>query len=293
MKEKIASQNTKDIDKLLGIESDNLLSISQSLIKNFWDYQNGTGCGTALYLINILHKYEIKPTVRMKLGQYFEYVCTGQVLRDGVVPERPVLKSGKPTSDAVKVETQAERFNNLLKAEEIKILETGTVLEHKSPDMGFKVKGVLDALVEVDGEKAILDIKSSGLLGNKWEDFGWDAETFHMRDKLTIQVVFYKYLAWKVMNIKDIPFYYAIHSTTNSVDSAFWEVKLSDFEVAMSHLEDMILEVVELLQKDIEVGFTPFPSVKRCEKCPVFNDCEHKRVTPEKEVIVIDGIYIT
>lgn len=268
------------------------MSVSQSFIKNFWNYRKGNACGIAFQLIDLHKKYERPASKRMSLGHYFEFLCTGQALRDGSEPERPVTSTKKPTADAIRVEAQAERFKQMIVEKGIEIKETGTVWEHEVPEKGFKYKGVLDVLCEVDGELSILDIKSSGLIGNKWEDFGWDKATFNQKDKLTLQVVFYKYLAWKVIGIRDIPFYFAIHSTTNDMDSLFWRVDLIDFDVSMSHLEDMVLECVDEIEFLDSFGFTPHPEVKRCLSCPIQEKCEHKITVPETVVVEIDGVYV-
>jgi len=112
-----------------------------------------------------------------------------------------------------------------------------------------------------------------------------------MRSQLTIQVVFYKYLAWKVLGIEDAPFYFIVHSSTNEIDSIFWRVDLQDFEVAMNHFEDMIYDVVKEIGMEKEFGFTPYPSVKRCMECPLMNECVHAIQTPQLEQITIDGIF--
>lgn len=269
-----------------------LLSISQSLIKNFWQYKRSSVCGTAFHEIDLLKKSVRPATKRMSLGHYFEYLCTGQTLRDGSTPERPLTSTKKPTADAIRVESQAERFKTMIVEKDIEIVETGTIWEHKVPEHGFKYKGVLDVLCKVKGELSVLDIKSSGLIGNKWEAYGWDESTFNMRDDLTLQVVFYKWLAWKVIGIKDIPFYFAVHSTTNDIDSIFWKVDLNDFDVSMAHFEDMVLSVVSDIKMNMEFGFTPYPDVKRCMSCPLFKDCIYKITVPKTVNVVIDGVYV-
>lgn len=112
-----------------------------------------------------------------------------------------------------------------------------------------------------------------------------------MRDKLTIQVVFYKYLAYVTMGIRDIPFYFAIHSNSNDTDSEFWEVKLNDFDKAMASFEAMINQYAEEILFQKKESFIPFPDVKRCQVCPLFDTCVFKKLTPTRKLVVIDGIY--
>jgi hypothetical protein len=283
--------SVQEINKLLGIESSNkkLLSISQSLIKNYWDYKAGKYCGEAFMRLDINHEAEKASSERMKVGQYFEWLCTGQVLRDGSVPPEPLTKTGKPTADGERMKNQASRFMALKEAEKLEIIETGKVIEYEAGN--FKLKGILDIFGEMYGRPAIVDLKTSGLIGNQWEEYGWNTSTFNMRDKLTIQPVFYKYLADVTLGIRDIPFYYSIHSSSNDTDSEFWEVQLSDYDKAMNLFESMINQYAEEILFQKETGFAPFPDVKRCKECPLFESCVFKKLTPTRKLVVIDGIY--
>lgn len=278
------------VNDLLGVDRANItLSISQSLIKNYWDYKDGKYCGEAFNRIDLLREVERPASERMKVGQYFEYLATGQALRDGTIPQEPQTKAGKPTADAERMKAQAQRFTALKQAEGLEIIETGKVLEYAAGN--FKIKGVLDIFGAMYGKPAIIDLKTSGLIGNQWEEYGWNTSTFNMRDKLTIQVVFYKYLADVALGIRDIPFYFCIHSSTNDTDSEFWEVQLNDYDKAMSAFEGMINQYAEEILFQKNIGFTPFPDVKRCKDCPLFESCVFKKLTPTKKIVVIDGLY--
>lgn len=268
-----------------------LLSVSQSLIKNYWDYREGKYCGVLFHVADLQKLVERVPTDRMKLGHYFEFLCTGATLRDGSEPETPSTSTGKPKAEAIRMQKHAERFKALVEKEGIEIGSTGVPVIVPFTDHGFQLKGIFDVIGTYKERAVIIDIKSSGLIGNEWEAYGWHASTFNMRKNLTIQVVFYKYLAWKGLNIYDMPFYFIIHSTTNETDSLFWEVKLNDFEVAMNHFEDMVFDVVDDIKLSMEHGFTEYPSVKRCEACPYQAECSFATTTPNLETVTIDGIF--
>jgi hypothetical protein len=274
---------------MLGVEVE-VIPLSQSFVKRYWEYKLGEYCGIKLQLVDLEKKFEEEPSEVMQLGNWFEYCCTGQVNRDGSVPKRLITSTGKPTAKTKHVEDQAERFKLLVKEKNIDIQETGKVLIHIDKTLGFRLKGILDVLAIIDGHMVVLDIKSTGLLGDEWKPMGWHPGTFNMRDKLTIQVVAYKYLAWKQMGIRDIPFYFAIHSNSNGTASDYWRVNLADFDVAMSHFEDTLATVAQGVRDDKMFGFTPYPDVKACEECPV-KECAHRIRTPELKVIEIDGIY--
>ena len=268
-----------------------ILSVSQSLIKNYWAYKEGNFCGEALHRMNILHEAEFEPSEPMKLGHYFEYLCTGATLRDGSEPPMPMTKAKKATAGALKMQAQALRFKKLVDVEEITIKDTGLVVEHFPKGESFKLKGIYDISGSVKGVESIIDIKSSGLIGNEWEAYGWHKGTFNMRKQLTIQVVFYKYLAWKELGVEDMPFYFAVHSSTNEIDSIFWRIDIADFEVAMNHFEDMVFEIAKEIEMEMQFGFTPYPSVKRCGKCALREKCAHVVETPQLEQLTIDGIF--
>jgi len=284
--------SNEDVDSLLGIASEKnstIISISASLIKKWWEYRDNKYCGIAFRDIDVTRKVPSVASERMKLGQWFEYKCTGAVNRDGSIPEMPMTSTGKPTAEAKRMETQAENFKLLAKTEGLEVIDTGRVLQIDYPD--YRVKGILDIFGQMYGEPCIVDIKSSGLIGNQWEEFGWDEITFNSRHKLTIQVVFYKFLALHVLGIRDIPFYFLIHSSTNDIDYEFWEVKLYDFEYAMQETGKLIEQVLMSVKDDMANGFIPKPSMKRCKKCDLLQNCIYSRITPEKKVVYIDGIY--
>lgn len=278
---------------MLGVETadQTIISISASLIKKWWEYKEGKYCGIALRDVDVLRRVPSIPSERMALGQWFEFKCTGALNRDGSTPAMPQTQAGKPTAEAKRMETQSENFKLLAKTEGLEVMETGKVLQLDYPAMNYRVKGILDIFGVMYGKACIVDIKSSGLIGNQWEEFGWDVVTFNSKHKLTLQVVFYKYLAWNVLGIKDIPFYFLIHSSTNDIDYEFWEVKLYDFDYAMEETEKLIETVLLSISADMDKGFEPKPSMKRCKKCDLLKDCIYSKLTPDKKIVYIDGIY--
>ncbi len=55
------------------------------------------------------------PSDAMDLGNWFEYVATGQLPRDGKVPHPKTLKSGKLAANYQRMEIQAQNFKDLMK----------------------------------------------------------------------------------------------------------------------------------------------------------------------------------
>ena len=73
------------------------LKISQSLMKDLISYFKKETCG---YLLKARYfdGLEIEPSEAMDIGNWFEYKCTGQLPRNGKIPEPRLLKTGKLSS---------------------------------------------------------------------------------------------------------------------------------------------------------------------------------------------------
>ncbi len=257
------------------------VNISQSLIKRIWEYKYEGKCGFAVKNIDLLKKYQRPTTPPMKLGNYFEYIATGQTLRDGSVPEAPVTNKKVLTADGKRASAQATNFTSLLESKGIEVLETGVVETIPFNDK-YNLKSVKDAVVKTpDYDKATLDLKFTALLHDKWKDVGWDVDKFRHRSKLNIQPLFYKYIDYYKYGITDYPFFYAIHSSKNENDYDFWEVEVVGFEKIMSQVEDTIHEVIEMIEND---DFLPIPEMNQCRTCPLKDDCVFKELQPKTKV---------
>jgi hypothetical protein len=259
-------------------------SVSQSLIKKLWEYAEGKECGKAVRDIDILRLYEREPSEPMLLGQYFEYIATGQVNRDGSTPEPIKTSRGQLTADSKRADAQAENFNKMLKEKGIEILETGTVIVYED------MKIVLDALVKTpDYEEAIMDLKFTGLLGDKWHEMGWTEETYQYRNGLKIQPLFYKFVYELARGVKDIPFIYALHSSKNDTVYDTWEVNIVGYEERMAEVAAEVNNTRQLIKlaEAGESAFVPIPEMVRCSKCPVFSDCMFREVVPSTKSVTI------
>lgn len=256
------------------------VNISQSLMKNVWAYMYEGACGVQLRDVDILYKYDKEPTDPMKNGNYFEYLSTGQLLRSGSVPVSATTTKGALTAEAKRASVQANNFTKMLIAHGFEVTDTGTVITHGD------LKIVTDALVTTPiHDEAILDLKFSGLLGDKWHPMGWTKETYAYRHKLTIQPIFYKYVYWKEKGVYDVPFYYALHSPKNEVDHDMWEIVIPDIDKVMAELEAEI-GVIRGFLGDME-NLYPRPEMKRCAKCAMFSTCVFKEEVPSIKTVQI------
>ena len=267
-------------------------NVSQSLIKSLYDYSEGKLCGLQ-FKGQYIDRIYFPPTPVQKLGNYFEYLCTGALPRDGKVPEPErkkdktekiivkgrKLKSGRRAKDKVikkvvpgqltspylRMQVQAERFKKAIKVHGIKIIKTGLELKYQDK------KGIADILAHVDGEEAIIDIKSTGLIGDKWNEIGWDINALSEKDKIMIQPVFYKWL-WRKLYGRDIPFYFMVFSNTNEYDCLFLKVVID--EERFGQIEKAFEKAGKMLNKSIEEGFRAYPDVKECAECPLKSNCK-------------------
>lgn len=258
------------------------VNISQSLIKRVWGYMYEGECGIQLRDVDILKKYDVEPTDPMQLGQYFEYLSTGQVNRDGSVPNPVVTTKGALTADSKRASVQAANLTKMLHAHAIEITDTGTVIQHED------LKIVTDALIATPKyEEGILDLKYSGLLGDKWHPMGWTLETFTYRHKLAIQPIFYKYVYWKERGVYDVPFFYAIHSPKNEIDHDIWEVIIPNLSEVFTALENEI-DIMKRFVYDMD-DIQPRPEMKRCLKCAMFYTCVFKEEVPSIKQVNVFG----
>ena len=266
-------------------EAIKLPNISQSLIKNYVDYLNEKECGL-FFKANYIDKdpqAQKEPSDAMKLGIYFEYLCTGCLPKNGVVPEAEYVYKGKPNEKLSvayqRVQESAENFKKIIQHYNIKIVEVGKVVVIDG------LSGVLDILAEWDGKVVIIDLKYSGLIDDKWNELGWETESLHMKDSIMIQGVHYKLLMDKSKNIKDIPFYYFVFSSSDPNN-----IKIIKQEVDESKMQSHLVAIDNIKSKltyDIKNNtFKAHPSMQKCSNCPIAHKCSSK-----VEVPLIQEIY--
>jgi hypothetical protein len=251
-----------------------MVKISQSLMKAYVDYLNGKLCGV-YFKANYIDKdpeAQSPPSDSMKAGIYFEYLCTGALPKSGEIPQAEVSYKGtnreKIAAPYERAIESSKMFHKIMEHYNIKILNKGLLLETKD------CNGVVDIHADWDGEEVFIDLKYSGLIDDKWNEMGWDLESLHMKDSLMIQGVHYKMLANDCLGIHDIPFYYFVFSTQDPNN-----VKIIRQEVDESRRQSHIVainNVLGKLSKDIEKGFTPYPSLVKCNSCPINHKCKYK-----------------
>lgn len=250
-----------------------MVKISQSLMKSYVDYLNQKECGT-FFKANYIDKdpeAQKPPSDAMKVGIYFEYLCTGALPKSGEIPEPEVVYKGtareKMSAPYERAIQSAEVFKQIIDHYGIKIKGVGLTLE--SPEYGMN--GVVDIHAEWNGKDCFIDLKYSGLIDDKWNEMGWDLESLHLKDSLMIQGVHYKILAREVLGIDDMPFYYFVFSSQDPNN-----VKIILQEVDESRISSHVVAVGNVISKLSSDSFTPLPSLVRCSNCTISHKCPHK-----------------
>ena len=263
-------KKTKDGTNGISLIKDKM-KISQSLLKTLFAYKNDEECGVvvkAKYVDGI----QFPSTDAMDLGNYFEYICTGSLPRDGHTPTIKILKSGKMSVDYARMNKQKENFDRIMSYYGFTIEETNYSFSSKN------YSGIADIIARRNGERCIIDCKTSGLINDKWSDFGWEESSMEYKDKLLVQAVQYKMLAKEEWAIKNIPFYFFVFSTKNETECKIYEV-ICDEATLITHATN-INEARKFFESENKKGWKAKPDMKRCSQCPLATDCQYYTNVP-------------
>jgi CRISPR/Cas system-associated exonuclease Cas4 (RecB family) len=266
------------------------VNISQSLIKSLHDYLGGKECGI-VFKAKYFEGKNFPSSPVQKLGQWFEYISTGAKARGGLIPQPETTKGGDLTAPYERMKIHKGHLLNELEFYGFKIKHVGYKIAIKG------LEGTIDLVCEATrdleiinpesgsvevsiakGQIVFVDIKSSGLLDDRYNELGWDTETLPQKEKLMIQPVHYKYLG-RLKFKQDIPFFFFIHSNTNDVDRKIIHTTIQEEKIE-EHIAvlEKVKRMVKLLSKKGELD--PKPEVKRCSKCPLAEGCQHKMSVP-------------
>ena len=248
------------------------IKLSQSLIKSLFAYKMGEKCGKQIEA-QYVDGVQFPSTDAMELGNYFEYLCTGSLARDGHTPEAVLTKQGKPTSKYKLIQEQKANFDNIMDSYGFTI---SSIDHHFKSDI---YSGIADIIAERNGQKCIIDVKTSGLLEDKRSDYGWHNDFVMNNDNLMIQARHYKMLAEEEFGIENIPFYFMVFSTTNAIDCKVFEV---DCPPESLDLHKRNSEGAKRILDDLLVkGFNALPNMKNCLKCPLSDKCDDYTNIPQ------------
>lgn len=260
-----------------------MVKINQSLIKSLNDYINQKECGLlfkAKYIDKDPAAYG-SPTDAMKTGIYFEYLCTGALPKNNEIPIPDVVYKGtakeKLSAPYERAVQSSMLFKQIVEHYNIKIIEQGKDISNE------RISGVIDIFAEWNGKPCIIDLKYSGLIDDKWNEMGWDLESLPMKDSICIQAVHYKLLAEEVLGIQDIPFYFFVFSSSDPYNIKIIEMVI-DPDKYENHRND-IDKIIYNLEIMIANGFKAYPSLTKCNSCPIKSQCKSAIDYPKVEVV--------
>lgn len=269
------------------------MNISQSLIKDYIRYLSHDMCG-----IEFKGRYMDKDwpditTPAMDLGNYFEFKATGYYHPERGEPEPNILKSGKLSTDYARANDQADRFTRYMESLNMEIQGAGERIEKKLDD-GTNLSGLIDVrAINIGsttnemgiepGESVIIDLKYSGLLGNKWDERGYHPDTFEYRTYHHIQPIQYRFMT-------GLRFFYFVFSPTPAMDAGIFEVVISDDALAFHG--NRIRNIAKKMDVAMLVGgFKARPTFERCRQCPILDNCESATLIPNIYKIEIMPTY--
>lgn len=250
-------------------------SISQSMIKDFKEYRAGIMCGLqfdAKYNQGML----FPSSDVQRLGQWFEYQCTGAFPKSGVIPVPDLLKTGAMSAEYRRMDLQVENFKRIAEHFKLDIIQCGEQIDKDG------IIGDIDIIGTVNGRPAIVDLKSTGLLYDKWNEYGWHADALEHKWRMMIQAVHYSLLVMKMYGER-LPFYFWVFSNKNEHAVEIFDIRFDD--EAFNVQQQYINETREGIEFENKVGWTPRPSIKNCLDCPLNKTCAYFTNVPKVTTI--------
>lgn len=260
-----------------------MVKINQSLIKSLNDYINQKECGL-VFKAKFIDKDPLAygmPSDAMKTGIYFEYLCTGALPKSNEIPIPDVVYKGtakeKLSAPYERAVQSSMIFKQIIQHYNIEIIEQGKEISNE------RISGVIDIFANWNGKPCIIDLKYSGLIDDKWNEMGWDLESLPMKDSICIQAVHYKLLAEEVLGIVDIPFYFFVFSSSDPYNIKIIEMVI-DPDKYENHRND-IDKIIYNLELMIGNGFKAYPSLTKCNSCPLKPTCTSAIDYPKIEIV--------
>ena len=259
-----------------------MINISQSFLKEFAEYKSGNTCGLqvkAKYIDGI----KFPSSDAMEYGNAFEYLATGSIPRDGHIPQIEKVYVGTKkegiSAQYQRIIQSAELFKQTIKHYGIEIIDKGKVCTQDG------MTGIMDIVAKWNDRICIIDTKYSGLIDDKWSDFGWNLDMLPEKHSLMLQPVQYKILLSKELecDADDIDFYFFVFSSKEVMNVKLIKVNVDELTIA-NHLASVEWVKTEL-QKPIDKLFKAKPTLKGCFECPIKDDCKFKVEVPQIDEI--------
>lgn len=288
--------------------------ITQSFMKSVRKYKAGQECGNVLQKMFVDMQSVDNGSDVMKVGVYFEFLITSSFGKAGVIPEAEYTKTAldkKPkhlltVADMTQPYRRAH-FNAQVVIRLIKDLGLEFVKYNWEVTKG-RHKGTIDIVVRFTrdiafgdrvykaGDMIVIDLKLSGLIHDRWEEFGWAFSDIQKINHGT-QAIEYHWLT-------DLDFYFWVTSSTNKEvpgaseragkvefempEIAIFRVDVTERQTKV-HLEEAS-DLMEQFKVYVQIGLKPRPEYNRCMECPLKADCKDKHTYPHPIAIDLTRI---
>lgn len=257
------------------------MNYSNSLLNAYRAYLKDQECGLLLKARYIDKTIEFVTSDVQQAGLWFEFMATGEKLRDGGEPEPVKTKSGALAAISKHLTGQLENFKEVYK--DITIVDTGHEVVYDKDGRTFK--GIYDVLAEngVLGTH-IRDIKASGLINDKRMEGGWvalegDGPWIPVKKHIH-QAKMYIWL-WFNVTGEIAAFVFDVFSNVNPTEFKTIEIHMD--EDTLNYYEKELLELCDSLDQELEEGLLPKAHYKRCGDCPLSEECEFRMNLPPIE----------
>lgn len=258
------------------------LLINQSMVKDLVKYQKKNLCGLLFQNKWILQQFG-KGTKSNNLGHYFEYLCTGALAKGESEPPKPDLtKKGTLTADFKIAQNQAIYFKEVIQKYGIKLISAGEKVIAEEQWVGtLDIKASWDSIFESEEEKdennpdniVIIDLKYSGLLEDKWSEFGWHLDFLPKKEGTMLQAIHYKFLFWKKYGFNP-PFFFFVFDSKKVGTCKIIKVDITTDDL-MQH-EIFLNKAKVYLERQLDKGFQPIPEYNMCRSCDYNAWCNFK-----------------
>lgn len=272
--------------------------ISQSFIKDYQSYVDGEECGIIIREKYVNDRLLDDPTAEpgaKELGSYFEFITFGTLPKSGIIPTPVMLANGKDMDAKYRLaHVNSKRVLALFHDLGLEYVEKGKKYtygrHHGTIDLVCRcTKDVtFDTGVQWKaGDLIVIDVKYSGLIGETtpgWNKHGWRftpaQKAYH-----GIQAVHYHM-------ITHMPFYFFVCQSNNK------EGTLSDMRFFHIPVNENMVETHKIKANDLFDRFfvratagdlKPRPSLAKCQKCPLKDECSFRHTYPHPEIIDLNA----
>ncbi len=261
--------------------------INQSLVKDLIKYQNDELCGLIFHNKWILQQFGGGSKAN-DLGHYFEWLCTGSFAKgEDSAPQPERTKSGDLTADFKIAKQQAEYFNSVIQNFGIKLLSAGEKIIADEKWIGtLDIEAKWDSIFKNSDfnfddknteHRVIIDLKYSGLLNDKWSEFGWNDDTLSRKQGTMLQAKHYKFLYWKKYGYNP-PFLFFVFDSKVVGKMKIINVEIDTYELELH--EEFLEKAKRYFEIQLDKGFQPKPKYEKCIECKYNIHCLFKADKP-------------